>query len=105
MFARLFVIAALLALFSAAMPAQASIIATEDHAQRVEQLYFQARGSSGSNSHYVHPYCRKNGTCVRGHMAGNAHSGNHWHLNKDGSDTVTHANGSRETVPNVAPPK
>ncbi len=66
-----------------------------------------ARGHShnGSGSHYVHPYCRKNGVCVRGHMAGNPGSGEHWHLNKDGSDTDTHPNGTRETVPNVAPPK
>jgi hypothetical protein len=57
------------------------------------------------NSHYVHPYCRKDGVCVRGHMAGNPHSGEHWHLNKDGSDTDTHPNGTRETIPHVAPPK
>jgi hypothetical protein len=95
MIAKLLPAVALLALLAVTAPAQASTVATQE----------PAVGSCGPNSHYVHPYCRKNGTCVRGHCAGNSHSGNHWHLNKDGSDTVAHANGSHQTVPNVAPPK
>lgn len=64
-----------------------------------------SHGSHSSGSHYVHSYCRKNRVCVCGHMAGNPGSGEQWHLNKDGSDTVTYSNGTKETVPEVALPK
>ena len=57
--------------------------------------------SSSGGSHHVKGYYRKNGTYVRPHYAGNKHSGNHWHLNQDGSDTLTKPNGSTVTIPFV----
>jgi hypothetical protein len=94
--------AALLAMLTGIPPAHTYAIASENLAYG----YSDIRSScTASGSHYVHPYCRKNGTCVRGHMAGNPGSREQWHLNKNGSDIVTHSNGIRETVPNVAPPK
>jgi len=66
---------------------------------------FARSSHSSSSSHYVHPYCRKSGVCVRGHMAGNPHSGEHWHLNKDGSDIDMHPDGTSTTIQHVAPPK
>src|SRR5579859_5750262 len=57
--------------------------------------------SAHTGSHVVHGYTRKNGTYVRPHMAGNPGSGNHWHLNHGGSDTLTRPNGSQTTIPSV----
>jgi hypothetical protein len=98
--------AAIFALLAVTAPSRAHTIATETLPLHFDSRFTDARSSTGgSGSHYVHSYCRKNGTCVRGHMAGNPGSGNHWHLNKNGSDTVTHPNGTSENVPNVAPSK
>lgn len=57
--------------------------------------------SSSGGSHHVKGYYRKDGTYVRPHMSGNPKSGNHWHLNKDGSDTLTRRDGSKTTIPLV----
>lgn len=59
------------------------------------------QSSTFSGSHHVKSYYRQSGVYVRPHFAGNKHSGNHWHLNKDGSDTLTKPNGTTVTIPTV----
>jgi hypothetical protein len=99
------IFAALLVSLCFASPTYATTIASSPGLPSGHKIYTEVRSSTTGSSHYVHPYCRKNGVCVRGHMTGNPGSGEHWHLNKDGSDTVTHPNGTRQTIPGVAPSK
>jgi hypothetical protein len=85
---------ALLASFAFVMFASATpVLAKGGHSSG---SYSHSGATSGS--HAVRSYTRRDGTFVHAHEAGNPNSGNHWHLNGDGTDTVSHPNGSTETI-------
>lgn len=90
---------ALIVALTVMLPAQSTFARGGHHASHASRHY---RGHTAhTGSHAVHGYFRKNGTYVRPHMSGNPGSGNHWHLNHDGSDTLTRPDGSQKTIPSV----